>query len=252
MIATDALSNSLSERLIVARARNVPVVWHDVAAIGFEEAVRVQWKVIEALGPVGAWKIGLKADTGLSTHAPLPASLLFPSGTVLRGPQWQMRGIEAEVAIRLGRDLVPEDGSAHDATLHAAVDAMLPVIEVVETRLASWEAAPAPLKLADLQSFGALILGDPRPAVPDFDPGKVQARVCFDGRVTAAALGGNPTGAIATLLRLLARQTANAPSRPKAGDIVTTGSCTGMPFAPPDSHVQATIVDLGNVEVRFG
>jgi 2-keto-4-pentenoate hydratase len=242
----------LAERLIAAQAGNAPAAWQDVQALEIEDAYRVQWAVIDALGPVGGWKIGLKADTGISAHAPLPASLLVPSGTVLGGPKWQLRGIEAEVAVRLSRDLAPTDVSADDATLHAAVDAMLPVIEVVETRLAAWETAPAPLKLADLQSFGALVLGTPVPPIADFDPRKIHARVTFDGRVVAETTGGNPAGHIATLLRRLAQQTAGYPRGPRAGDIVTTGSCTGMPFAPPGSHVLAAIPGLGEVEVRFG
>lgn len=249
MTGPHVLSDRLSERLMRARSDNEPAGWEDLAALSLEEAVRVQWKVVAGLGAVGAWKIGIKGDTERSTHAPLPASLIFASGAVLSGPQWQLRGIEAEVAIRLGRDLGPED--ADEATLLAAVDAMLPVIEVVETRLSSWEAAPAALKLADLQSFGALILGEARPPVADFDPRLVQARVCIDGHVVADCIGGNPAGSIATLLRLLVRQTADAPRGPRAGDVVTTGSCTGMHFAPCGSHVRATLATLGDVELQF-
>lgn len=241
----------IAERLIEARTQNVQAHWQDLPPLTFDDAYRVQRSVIAAIGPVGGWKIGLKAETGFSAHAPLPAFLLVPSGTVLTGAEWRLRGIEAEVAVRLARDLTPEDASADDAALTAAVDAMLPVIEVVETRLAAWEAAPPPLKLADLQSFGVLVLGDPIRPIPNFDPRKVQAHVSFDGRVVADTIGGNPAGDLAKLLRLLAQQTANGPRRPKAGDIVTTGSCTGMPFAPAGCHVQASLFGVGNVEVRF-
>ncbi|RTL61440.1 MAG: hydratase [Hyphomicrobiales bacterium] len=244
-------SDRLAERLVAAHARHEPVAWKDLPVLGFEDAYRVQRSVIDALAPVGGWKIGLKADTGFSAHAALPSFLIVPSGTNLRGPAWRLRGIEAEVAVRLGRDLTPADASAEAATLQTAIDAMLPVIEVVETRLADWETAPAPLKLADLQSFGALVIGAPRPPIPDFDPREVAARVSFDGRIVVETTGGNPAGHIATLLRLLAQQTAGCARRPQAGDIVTTGSCTGMSFAAAGSRVQASLMGLGEVDVRF-
>jgi 2-keto-4-pentenoate hydratase len=245
-----SIPDLLASRLVAARSHGA-AEWRDLPPLDTADAYVVQRKTLDALGAIGAWKIGLKADTGVSTHAPLPSSLLMPSGAILGGVPWRLRGIEAEVAVRLARDLDAEDAQASDVRLLAAIDAMLPVIEVVETRLASWDAASATLKLADLLSFGALVLGQPRPPVPNFDPRTVRARVSFDGRSIADTLGGNPMGDVARLLRLLAQQTAGFARKPKAGDIVTTGSCTGMPFAPPGSHVQAVIDGLGEVELRF-
>jgi 2-keto-4-pentenoate hydratase len=37
----------------------------------------------------------------------------------------------------------------------------------------------------------------------------------------------------------------------RAGDIVTTGSCTGAPFVPGPGLYRAEFSDLGAVELRF-
>jgi 2-keto-4-pentenoate hydratase len=37
----------------------------------------------------------------------------------------------------------------------------------------------------------------------------------------------------------------------KKGQIVTTGSCTGMLFAPAGAQVQARLQDIGDVSLAF-
>ena len=114
---------------------------------------------LAALGPVRGWKVGAKNLAMEPTAAPLPASGLLATGCSLQGPAWQVRGIELEVAVRLGRDLAPSDAHLGAHELQQAIDAVLPVIEVVETRLADWRQADPLAQLADLQSHGALVLG---------------------------------------------------------------------------------------------
>ena len=50
---------------------------------------------------------------------------------------------------------------------------------------------------------------------------------------------------------LLANAPADAVRGLVAGDIVTTGSCTGAPFLPGPGAYRAEFATLGSVELRF-
>ena len=74
---------------------------------------------------------------------------------------FHLRGIEAEIALRLGRDVDAALAATLDAAAATAlVDAMCVSIELVDSRWAEGLDAPPLAKLADLQSHGALVLGD--------------------------------------------------------------------------------------------
>jgi 2-keto-4-pentenoate hydratase len=184
--------------------------------------------------------------------APLPASRLFTTGATLLGPQWRMRGVELEVAVRLARDLIPAPDEPDAAWLRNAVDAVLPVIEVVETRLAEWRDSPLLAQLADLQNHGGLVVGMPSPLKPaELDLRTVQAYLAFDGQPVASTRGANPAGDIWRLLGWLARHCVQRGQPLRAGQVVTTGSCTGLLFAPEGAHVQGQLAGIGLVELRF-
>ena len=81
-------------------------------------------------------------DTGLAAIAAAVAAI---AALLLFGafPLRRMRGIEVEVAVRLRKDLLPRAGEPDADTVRDAIGAVLPAIEVVETRLADWrDSAP--------------------------------------------------------------------------------------------------------------
>lgn len=215
-------------------------------------AYAVQDATLRLLGPVGGWKVGAKGPSALPACAPLPAGGVFATGAALPGPPWRLRGIEVEVALRLGRDLIPTDGEPDAAMVRDAVEAVLPAIEVVETRLADWRDSAPLAQLADLQSHGALVVGAASMCTPtELDLRSVEAYLAFDGQPVASTRGANPAVDIWRLLGWLAWHCAQRGQPLRAGQIVTTGSCTGMLFAPEDAHVQGLLVGIGLVELRF-
>lgn len=224
----------------------------DVLAPNAAAAYAVQDATVSGLGPVGGWKVGAKGPSAEPACAPLPAGVLFESGATLLGPPWRMRGIEVEVAVRLGRDLVPATAEPDTATVRDAIEAVLPVIEVVETRLADWRDSAPLAQLADLQSHGGLVIGRASAMNPrELDLRTVEAYVAFDGQPVASTRGANPAADIWRLLAWLAWHCAQRGQPLRAGQIVTTGSCTGMLFAPEGAHVQAQLDGIGVVELRF-
>jgi 2-keto-4-pentenoate hydratase len=107
--------------------------------------------------------------------------------------------------------------------------------------------------LADSNSNGALIVG-PAVAVPAHKADRythLNVSLRFDGVDKVRAMGGNPAVDLLRLLAWLANHAAERCGGLKRGEIVTTGSHTGMQFAPPGTRVEADFVSLGGVAVKL-
>lgn len=246
------LHQAAAHRLVQARKGAAIVRWREIAPFDVHAAYSVQDATLQLVGPAAGWKVGAKGPHAEPGCAPLPASGVFAAGARLVGPPWNMRGIEVEVALRLGRDLDTGDRLCTTAELMAAVDAVLPAIEVVETRLADWRESEPLAQLADLQSHGALVLGAASPlSARDLDLRKTEAYLAFDGQPVASTYGANPAGDVWRLLGWLARHCALRGQPLRAGQVVTTGSCTGLLFAPEGAHVQAQLQGIGLVDLHF-
>jgi 2-keto-4-pentenoate hydratase len=243
---------TIAKRLAAAHKGAAAVPHADVLPPDRAAACAIQDATLAELGPIGGWKVGAKGPAAEPGCAPLPAGGIKPSGVSLLGPPWNLRGIEVEVAVRLGKDLVPASGEPDTATVRAAIEAVLPAIEVVETRLAGWRDSAPLAQLADLQSHGALILGEPSSVdLETLDLRTMQAYLAFDGQPVASTYGANPAADIWRLLGWLAWHCVQRGQPLRAGQVITTGSCTGMLFASEGAHVQAQLDGIGGVELRF-
>lgn len=236
----------LAARRLVQARNGTPASSGETTPPDRAAAFAVQDATLAQLGPIGGWKVGAKSADAEPACAPLPAGGLVGGGARLTGAAWRMRGIEVELAVRLGRDLAPGEDIA------AAIDAVLPAIEVVETRLADWRDSSPLAQLADLQTHGALVLGEPSSLRPrDADLRTLGAYLAFDGQPVASTRGANPAADVWRLLQWLALHCAERGLPLKAGQVITTGSCTGMLFAPEGAHILAELSGLGCVELRF-
>lgn len=254
---TNALQD-IARLLLAARAggpRPASLPW---PLQGPADAYAVQDATLAAVGPIGGWKVGAGNPEVTPHCAPLPAQGILPSGSVLgstsRHPA--IRLLELEVALRVGTDLLDVGGRDQPtpAELAQCFDAVLPAIEVVETRLAEGRDAPALAKLADLQSHGALVIGTPS---PDMAPGAVDLRtvqaILWFGESECAArtTGGNPAQDMWRLVGWLARHCSERGVPLRRGQIVTTGSCTGMIAAPVGRGVRGEVEGIGDVALRI-
>jgi 2-keto-4-pentenoate hydratase len=217
-----------------------------------DEAYAIQDATLAALGPIGGWKVGARAPGLEPTCAPLPAAGLLSDGVVLHGPAWRLRGIELEVGFELSADLPPRAAPYQLVDIEAAIASVLPVIEVVESRFTDWLGAGADAQLADLLSHGALVLGRRQPfAASWLDLSRIDAELRFDEQEVAHTVGGHPCGLVAALLVWLANHCSARGIGLSAGQVVTTGSCTGMLFASPGAVVRGAIAGLAPLSVSF-
>jgi 2-keto-4-pentenoate hydratase len=245
-------AQAAAQRLLAAREQAAGVPFREILPADRAGAFAIQDATVATLGAIGGWKVGAKAIDAQPACAPLPASGILPTGAVLQGPRWRLRGVELEVAFRLGRDLDPQGRLLSRAEIAAAIDHVLPVIEVVETRLADWRQSDPLASLADLQSHGALVLGAPAAVAPEtVDLRQLEAYLAFDGQAVASARGANPAADVWRLLAWLALHCSERGVPLRAGQIITTGSCTGMLFAPEGAAVLGQLAGIGQVELRL-
>jgi 2-keto-4-pentenoate hydratase len=243
---TAALLRARRERQPVAVASLADALADAASAYAVQDAVAAQG----ALNPGRWWKSG-GATIASVTHAALPAAGVRESPADLRDWHFNWRGVEAEVALRLGRAVTPAEAAALVPDAAAAlVDAMAVSIELVDSRWIDGRQAPALLKLADLQSHGALVLG----AWIPFAPRDWAAQSCTV-RIGAAAPQlfrgthsfGDPAAHLSLWLRHATRQGATVP----AGTVVTTGTWCGLPMAQAGDVVHVAFDGIGEATVQL-
>ena len=77
------------------------------------EAFAVQDIVAEAFGGRGGWKIGAAGSEGTPFFAPMVAVWMGEDGSLFRGGNHRLRGVEAEIAFQMKDDLPPGPRDTH-------------------------------------------------------------------------------------------------------------------------------------------
>lgn len=216
-----------------------------------DDVYAIQAGVMVALGPVGGWKVGRPAPDQPSVFAPIPAAAIRTSPVAWPQAESRLRGVELEVAFRIDGPLPPADAPDF-ATRLAQVVTPLPVFEILDSRLTDPQGASAFWKLADMQINAGLVYGEPLQgawSAADFiNPvARLEADgdVLVDGPVTTP--GGSPFDLLAELVRICGDHCGGL----RPGQIVTTGSFTGMRFFQPGTTVTGRIAGLAALGVSF-
>ena len=211
-------------------------------------ADRLQWF---QPGQSRHWKSGGPGRAAELTHAPLPPAGIWRSPAFSAWP-FVMRGIEAEIALRLALDVDARRAANLDRdSACRLIDAMTVSIEVVDSRWTQGLEAPPLLKLADLQSHGALVLGDwvPFEATRDW-----AAQVC-KVRIGAATVqtfrGTHAMGDPAYVLPAWLRHATSDGQVLRAGSVVTTGTWCGILKAQPGDTVLFSFDGIGQAQLSF-
>jgi 2-keto-4-pentenoate hydratase len=208
---------------------------------------------MQNLGPIGGWKVGARGPDAEPSCAPLPRQLIFAQGENLPAGLLRLRGVEAEIGFKLGSDLPPRAQPYEIADVAERIESVHPTLEIVESRYTDFRVVEPLSVLADSNSNGALIVG-PAVAMPASKSDRythLNVSLRFDGVDKVRAMGGNPAVDLLRLLAWLANHAAERCGGLKRGEIVTTGSHTGMQFAPAGTRVEADFVSLGGVAVKL-
>jgi 2-keto-4-pentenoate hydratase len=156
--------------------------------------------------------------------------------------------VEVEVGFILAADL-PGAGCTEDDVL-AATEALVPSIELIDTRITDWKIALCDT-IADNASSAGFVLGAARVSPRDVDVKAIDAVLTRNGEVVAEgrsdAVLGNPVTAVAWL----ARKVESFGVRLRKGDIVLPGSCTRAIDVRAGDQFVAEFEGLGSVRLSF-
>ena len=197
--------------------------------------------------PIGGWKVGAAGADVPCQCAPLPEAGIARSSAQL--PQGRLRGVEAEVAFRLGRDLPARDVPYTAADVADALVTAHPAIEVLESAFAEPDAADKLSNLADSLMHGGFIYGPGQAAWQAIDFPATTVTQTIDGATVSRT--GNPAGDMLRLVVWLANEGSRWAGGLQVGQFVTCGSWTGKTWAPVGARVRVSFPGLGEAEVEF-
>lgn len=156
--------------------------------------------------------------------------------------------VEVEVGFILAADL-PGAGCTEEDVL-GATEALVPSIELIDTRITDWKIALCDT-IADNASSAGYVLGKARVSPADIDVTAIDAVLTRNGEMIAQgrsdAVLGNPVTAVAWL----ARKVESFGVRLRQGDVVLPGSCTKAIDARPGDDFVAEFTGLGSVHLSF-
>jgi 2-keto-4-pentenoate hydratase len=213
-------------------------------------AYAIQHKVAQTYPAIGGWKVGAPGPEAPPICGPLPAAGIVASPATLSSRTHTYRGIEAEIAFRMARDLPPRATPYTRAEVIAAIAAAHPAIEVLESRYLDPDAVAAMTNLADTQSHGGFVYGA---AVTDWqgiDFAREPVEQYVDGALQKSGTG-NPCGDMIRLIVWLANEGAVWAGGLKAGQYGTCGSWTGKAVVGPAAKVRVRFPSVGEVFVTY-
>jgi len=249
-----------AELLDTARKNSRPVQGLEGALIAstIDEAYAIQAGIARRQGGPAGWKImavvpaqreALKIDKPVA--APLFKAYMTEAPARFSVMKFIAPMLECEFDYVLGQDLPRRDKPYTAEEVLAAVRVLRPAIEIVDSRVGRGK--PTPLMLSDCFANGALVMGKECTDWRDIDLLKQKISLKVDGREIATGTGDNvPGGGPVHALTVLANNPPPWTDGLKAGQVVTTGSCTGMPPLDGGRDVVADFGSLGEVRITFG
>ncbi len=224
-----------------------------------EEAYAIQEEIAALSGHARrGYKVGstsAEAQKLLGTDEPGWGVLLGPyvhdTPARVRLTPAHMPAVEGEFAFRMARDLAPRAAAYTLAEVAAAVDGVAGAIEVVGTRFAGGLAGKGRfLTTADCGVNIALALG-PWTRWDGRDLKAHRVTMTINGAPRGEGTGSRALGDPLNVLVWLANDRSAAGRGLRAGEIVSTGTCTGFDPVHPGDVAVAAFGDLGKVEIAF-
>jgi 2-keto-4-pentenoate hydratase len=245
---------AFAARLVEARqtGERIAALNANEAPASAAEAYAVQEAILRRLGiRIAGWKVGAANPNAEPQGGPILADRLQPSPARFALLPDALRTVEAELAFSFAHDLPLRREPYSDAEVWEAIDAMHVAIEVLESSFVDRRFVPEHAPLADLLNNGAFCYGLAIHDWRSLDVVKPQATLLINGKEIRRASAGTPGGHPRRLLGWLANHAAERGHPLKKGDVVTTGSHTGMYDAPAGAQVAARFEGIGEAGLAF-
>src|ERR1700730_5454205 len=156
--------------------------------------------------------------------------------------------VEVEVGLILAHDLPGANCTENHVV--AATEALVPSIELIDTRITDWKIALCDT-IADNASSAGFVLGKARVSPRDLDVKAIDAVLTRKGEGIAEGRSDAVLGTPVTAVAWLSRKVESFGVRLRKGDIVLTGSCTRAIDARAGDEFVADFTGLGSVRLSF-
>lgn len=243
-------------RRVGAPIRSLPA---DLLPQTLEQAYEIQIATFRLRGMnTAGFKIGLtNVEAQRSAGVTAPISGRLASADILRSPARMalphdhLRIVEAEVVFEVGCTVSAGDGSLSEADVYHCLRGAYAGIEICNSRLSGSEDASLPAIVADNSNADRLVVGDRLPdwsfeALADlFVTLTRRGQPAVDG--TTRRVLGQPLKAVTWLANWLGARGEGL----KPGDLIASGSCTGMTEVAGDDAVVAAFGGGARVAAEF-
>jgi 2-keto-4-pentenoate hydratase len=244
----------LAARLEKARrtGKKIPPLTDDVRPRDEREAALVRDTVMRLLKSRHAgWKVAL-SPAGEVTASPILSNGILTSPAHIFSLQTASLGIETELAFRMKRafPVAGETISARSAL--DAVDAVMPAVELLDSRYEAGFGSPRLDLLADhLGNFG-IILGTELRDWRERNLDAVAISLTLTGSISETVNGAYPLSDPIAPLVALANHLARNGEAIAQGDVVITGSWTGVRQVPNASLAAVLVDEKAMLTLRVG
>jgi 2-keto-4-pentenoate hydratase len=227
--------------------------WDSIMTVVLRLNDRLGWE------PAG-WKIGAAStDVQQAEGLPGPAPGRLHRHGVHASPARLARDLfinyrnsECEFAFRLGADLPPRAEAYAEGDVAAAIESMMPAVEIGDTVFADWYGASAYLgSCLDNGGAAAFVYGEPIRDWQRLDLPNARMDLHLNGRFIKSGYGRAAMGHPLTSLTWLANWLRERNFGLTAGEIVSTGTCTGHFFGAPGDRVEVDFGPLGRVVLDY-
>ncbi|WP_300550692.1 2-keto-4-pentenoate hydratase [Roseovarius sp.] len=243
------MSDLLIPLLHAARAGGPKLPDRAGEGLSRERVFAVQEALAATLGPVGGFKVACPPDAPIII-APIYASDIHSSPATLTLPDDEEVGVELEYAFRVIAPLPDRDAPDFAARLRSCVE-LLPVFELVRSRLEDPKGASGLLKMLDNQLNGAVVFGAPIRDWQDIDVTQATATLTIGDEVHLSGAARVPGGDAFATLHKLALAIGDHCGGLQPGQLVITGSLNGLPWVRPGLVARGGIAGLGAVEMTL-
>lgn len=242
-------ASRIAGALLAARRGGPKLAPAEARELDTAGAYAVQREVAARSGGIGGFKVARRPGQA-TLMAPILRADVHASPARFGPDAFTSLGIELEVGFRILAPLPPAVAPGFRAAARDAL-AVVPVIEVVDSRLADADAATPELKLADNQLNGAVIVGGEVRDWQGLDLAAVEAKLTvgservLDGR--AEVPGGDAFDTFCELASIIGDHCGGlAP-----GQVVITGSLNPIFWCERGVRVAGRIAGIGEVAAEF-
>lgn len=240
-----------SQALLAAHVHAAPSTCDLAAApADLDTAYAVQQEVLAALAKElrpTAWKVSPPRAGAAPLASPVPPQGVFASPAVIRPPESGLLGIECEIAFRFLS--TPAQGAGREEL--ARITEAVVLIELCATRFADFDTAPPLARLADFQSHAAFVVGTGIRDWSGLDFAAQPVSLYVHGRSVMETYGSHPTRDLAAMLAWGVDHCAARGMPLQAGDVVTTGSWTGVTPLHPGEEAVARFAGIGEARLAL-